>query len=95
MLHGTSPSGGIGPPRSRPTEVEDESRVAAVNMDEEENDSILDGFPEVWDLGKVAQEQQDNPELGPVCRWLAAEDDRPVWEDISDLGAGVKSWWSR
>ena len=27
--------------------------------------------------------------------WLAVGDDRPAWENIADLGAGVKSWWSR
>ena len=58
--------------------MEDESQVATIDMDKEEDDSILDGFPEVWDLDKLAQEQQDDPELGPVCRWLAAGDDRPA-----------------
>ena len=83
------------PQRSRPLEVEDESRVATIDTGEKEDYSILDGFPEVWDLDKLAQEQQDDPELGPVCRWLAAGNDRSAWEDISDLGTGVKSWWSR
>ena len=75
--------------------MEDESRIATVDKDEEEDGSILDGFPEVWDLGKLAQEQQDDPELGPVYRWLAVGDKRPAWEDIADFGVGVKSWWSR
>ena len=55
----------------------------------------MDGFTEVWDLDKLAQEQQDDPELGPVYRWLAVGDKRPAWEDIADLVVGVKSWWSR
>ena len=95
MLYGASPPVGAGLSRSQPPAEEDKSRVATLDSDGAGEDSALGGLPVAWDMDELAQEQQEDPELGPVCRWLVAGNGRPAWEDVSDLGAGVKSWWSR
>ena len=53
----------LDPRESRP--LGDDPLSAAVDL-EEEDDSLLEGLPEVWDLNELGQEQQDDPKLGPV-----------------------------
>ena len=88
---GLAPPVGAGLSRSQPPAEEDKSRVATLDSDGAGEDSALGGLPVAWDMDELAQEQQEDPELGPVCRWLVVGNSRPAWEDV----AGVKSWWSR
>ena len=48
---------------------------------------------EGWTIEELQEEQDNDPEIGPIVKALSASQQKPVWQAIAAYGEGVKTLW--